>query len=52
MDLIEAHYAVGHHLQVEAERLGAMAEMLLKIADRMSEERMREQPKQSSESDG
>jgi hypothetical protein len=42
MDLIEAYYAVAQHLQEQADLKMRTAEMLAKMADNMSEVRMRE----------
>jgi len=42
MDLIEAYYAVAQHLQEQAQRKSEIADMLGKMADAMSEQRMRE----------
>lgn len=54
VDVIEAYYTVAAHLQQQADRAAATAAYLGKIADEMSEARMREkQPgKSESESDG
>lgn len=42
MDLIEAYYAVANHLQEQAASKNKIADMLGKMADAMSEQRMRE----------
>lgn len=42
VDLIEAYYAVAQHLQEQADLKMRTAEMLAKMADNMSEVRMRE----------
>ena len=42
MDLIEAYYAVAQHLHEQAQRKSEIADMLGKMADAMSEQRMRE----------
>ena len=47
MDLIEAYYAVASHLEQQAALKTQMAEMLAKIADAMSNERVRQNAESS-----
>lgn len=42
VDLIEAYYAVAQHLQEQADLKARTADLLGKMADAMSETRMRE----------
>jgi hypothetical protein len=48
VDLIEAYYAVARHLQEQADLKARTADMLGKMADAMSEERMRQKQPDTS----
>lgn len=48
MDLIEAYYMVAQHLQEQADLKARTADMLGKMADAMSEERMKQKQPESS----
>jgi len=52
MDIIDAYYAVAQHMQEQADLKARTADMLGRMADAMSEERMRQKQPVPSEDNG